>query len=124
MGTSKKGMARGHKVQQRGVEWEDVVETGGLAVEALKEAEVQARAAERAAQAARQQRDKHVEALEGLSLLRWVSEDGAVTCGFEIVHDELMLRLAVEGHGARMAEAEARAFGGWLRAMLGAPPQA
>jgi hypothetical protein len=91
----------------------------GVAVEALRGAEAQARAAERAAQAARQQRDKHAEALEELSILRWTSEDSAVACGFEIVADELMLRLTVEDRRVRLSEAEARAFGEWLRAMLG-----
>jgi hypothetical protein len=96
----------------------------GIAVEALRDVAAQGRAADRAAQAARKQREEHVQALQLVDALGWASDDGAVTCGFGIACDELTLRLNVEGHGARLSETEARAFGGWLRAMLGAMPQA
>jgi hypothetical protein len=96
----------------------------GIAVEALRDVAAQGRAADRAAQAARKQREEHVQALQLVDALGWASDDGAVTRGFGIACDELTLRLNVEGHGARLSETEARAFGGWLRAMLGAMPQA
>jgi len=96
----------------------------GIAVEALRDVAAQGRAADRAAQAARRQREEHVQAIQLLDMMAWSSEDGAVTCGFGIACDELTLRLSVEGHGARLSEAEARMFGSWLRAMLGSVPQA
>lgn len=96
----------------------------GIAVDALRDVAVQARAADRVAQAARRQREEHLQALQLVDALGWTSEDGAVTCGFGISRDELTLRLSVEGNGAQLSEAEARVFGNWLRAMLGATPQA
>lgn len=121
MGTSKK-VAAVRRIRASVV---PVVEaTTGVAVEAQREVRLQARLADKAAVLARKEKADLQAALAGLGGLAWASEDGAVTAGIGICQDALVVRLGVEGHGAQLSDQEARAFGAWLKQMLGNAPQA